>query len=154
MLWQRPLLPSTFAAAHAASLHQRMLHHRQLCNVALQAAHADAMAPAGLSPEEWRTVPLVKKEKVNYNTVHLRFGLEEGNTAGLNVASCLVVRAPIGKPKEDGSPGYMIRPYTPVSRPHEKGHFDLMVKVRRFQLPCWHTCHGQAGVDRVVDLCR
>ncbi len=48
---------------------------------------------------------------------------------GLPVASCMVVRAPIGSTKEDGSKAWVIRPYTPISRPDEHGHFDLAIKI-------------------------
>lgn len=48
---------------------------------------------------------------------------------GLPVASCLLVRAPIGSEKPDGSRAFVIRPYTPISHPDERGHFDLAIKV-------------------------
>ena len=48
------------------------------------------------------------------------------DTAGLFVASCLVTRAPIGSPKEDGTKKFVIRPYTPTSTVDAKGHFDLV----------------------------
>jgi Oxidoreductase FAD-binding domain len=87
----------------------------------MQAAKADTKAPAGLLPDSWTKVKLERKDDVNYNTVHLRFGLESPeHTTNLNVASCLVVRAPIGEKKENGSPEYVIRPYTPVSEPNAK----------------------------------
>lgn len=44
-------------------------------------------------------------------------------------ATCATRRANIG---EGGKP--VIRPYTPVSHPDEKGHFDLVVKARRASL--------------------
>lgn len=48
---------------------------------------------------------------------------------GLPVASCLLVRAPIGSEKPDGSRAFVLRPYTPISHPDEKGHFELAIKV-------------------------
>ena len=48
---------------------------------------------------------------------------------GLPVASCLLVRAPIGSKKPDGSRAFVLRPYTPISHPDERGHFDLAIKV-------------------------
>ncbi len=48
---------------------------------------------------------------------------------GLPVASCLLVRAPIGSEKPDGSRAFVLRPYTPISHPDERGHFDLAIKV-------------------------
>ena len=104
-------------------------------------------APAGLSSEEWRSVPLLERSNVNYNTVHLRFGLQGESTANLHVASCLFVRAPLGEEQQDGSKEQVMRPYTPVSAPNEKGHFDLMVKVR--SLPIKHSSKASPGWDAV-----
>lgn len=61
-----------------------------------------------------------------------RFALpDKGQPVGLPVASCLLVRAPIGSEKPDGSRAFVLRPYTPISHPDERGHFDLAIKARR-----------------------
>ncbi|PRW57497.1 NADH-cytochrome b5 reductase [Chlorella sorokiniana] len=98
-----------------------------------QPAHA-AAAVSALSPEEWRALKLVHKEALTKGianpTVLYRFALADKNQeVGLPVASCLLVRAPIGSEKPDGSRAFVLRPYTPVSHPTEKGHFDLAIKV-------------------------
>ena len=63
-------------------------------------------------------------------TVLFRFALPSKDAeVGLPVASCLLVRAPIGSEKPDGSRAFVLRPYTPISHPDERGHFDLAVKV-------------------------
>jgi hypothetical protein len=90
-------------------------------------AHADVSPTAALNPQEWRSVTLLKKDQVNHNTISLRFGFNKPDqVAGLPVASCIIVRAPIGKPQDDGSRGYVIRPYTPVSHPDQKCEPALM----------------------------
>ena len=96
-------------------------------------ADAPAAAATALSPQEWRAFTLVHKETLTHGvpapTKLFRFAQPDGEPklpVGLPVASCMLVRAPIGTPKEDGSPGFVIRPYTPVSHPHEKGHFELV----------------------------
>lgn len=64
-------------------------------------------------------------------TVLFRFALPDKTMeAGLPVASCVLVRAPIGSSKPDGSNAFVIRPYTPISGNHAKGHMDLAIKVR------------------------
>ena len=84
-------------------------------------AHADAAAPAALNADEWRSFKLLRKDKVNHNTISMHFGFDDANAvAGLSVASCLVVKAPIGEPQADGSREAVIRPYTPVSSPTTK----------------------------------
>lgn len=53
----------------------------------------------------------------------LKFAFEDPEaTAGLPVASCLMVRAPIGEPDdvEDGHLTDVVRPYTPISEPDSK----------------------------------
>lgn len=55
-----------------------------------------------------------------------RFELPEDSTAGLHVASCVITRYPITK--KDGSPGYIIRPYTPTSDDTAKGYVDFVIK--------------------------
>ncbi|GLT71830.1 hypothetical protein SLA2020_438230 [Shorea laevis] len=57
-----------------------------------------------------------------------RFSFDPTAKLGLDVASCLVTRAPIGQDAE-GKPKYVIRPYTPISDPDSKGYFDLLIKV-------------------------
>lgn len=82
---------------------------------AQQPAHSAAAPPASaLSPEEWRSFRLVHKEALTKGvanpTVLFRFALaDKEQKVGLPVASCLLVRAPIGSQKEDGSRAWVIR---------------------------------------------
>ena len=61
-------------------------------------------------------------QRVSHDTAVYRFALNNDSVAGLPVASCLLVRAPLGP---EGKP--VVRPYTPISHPHER-HLDLLVK--------------------------
>jgi cytochrome-b5 reductase len=87
--------------------------------------HFEASTPSSssLSPQEFRSFKLVHVEPVTHNVNRFRFELSDPNeTSGIFVCSCVLVKAEI-----DGKP--VIRPYTPVTTPDEKGHFDLCVKV-------------------------
>jgi len=77
-----------------------------------------------LNPAEFKPFKVTEVEDYNYNSKLIRFELKDDEILGLDVASALVVRAPIG---EDGK--QVIRPYTPVSSNDDKGHWDLLVKV-------------------------
>jgi len=77
-----------------------------------------------LNPNEFVKFKVMEVEDYNYNSKLVRFELKDDEILGLNVASALVVKAPIG---ENGKP--VIRPYTPVSSNDDKGHWDLLVKV-------------------------
>eukprot|EP00271_Cylindrocystis_brebissonii_P016899 TRINITY_DN4186_c0_g1_i1.p1 TRINITY_DN4186_c0_g1~~TRINITY_DN4186_c0_g1_i1.p1 ORF type:complete len:368 (-),score=57.03 TRINITY_DN4186_c0_g1_i1:361-1464(-) len=80
--------------------------------------------PSALDPNEFRKFKLQEAIKVSHNSSIYRFSIDPEATVGLHVASCLVTRAPIG---DDGA--MVIRPYTPISYPDAKGHFDLLIKV-------------------------
>ncbi|XP_065840548.1 uncharacterized protein [Oscarella lobularis] len=82
-------------------------------------------APVALSPTEFRRFALESVEKINHNSFVYKFRLPtRDHVLGLNVASALVVRAPIGANGED-----VIRPYTPITLNDAKGHFELLVKA-------------------------
>jgi len=86
---------------------------------------ASASAPAALSPQEWRSFKVTERKQLTHNVVWVRFGLPDPEAVvGLGVASCLITRAQLAKEADAANEGYVIRPYTPVSRPLEKcgGH--------------------------------
>ncbi|CAA3025636.1 NADH-cytochrome b5 reductase [Olea europaea subsp. europaea] len=56
------------------------------------------------------------------------FSFDPTAKLGLDIASCIITRAPAGQNPE-GKPKYVIRPYTPISDPDVKGYFDLLIKV-------------------------
>ncbi|XP_078174970.1 FAD/NAD(P)-binding oxidoreductase [Carex rostrata] len=81
-----------------------------------------------LDPEKWLEFKLHEKAKVSHNTQLFRFTFDPSKKLGLDVASCLITRAPIGE-ESDGKKKYVIRPYTPISDPDSEGYFDLLIKV-------------------------
>ena len=94
---------------------------------ALQARAASteqASTSSALSPDEFRECTLKERGQHNYNTVSLKFAFKDPEaTAGLPVASCLLVRAhAIGEPDdvENGHLQDVVRPYTPISEPDSK----------------------------------
>jgi len=84
--------------------------------------------PPALNPTEWRPLKVFSIEELTHNTRRIRFTFPDPHAAaGMEVASCLVTRAFIGKQKEDGSRGAVIRPYTPSHT--TVGYLELVVKV-------------------------
>ncbi|KAF7021639.1 hypothetical protein CFC21_034561 [Triticum aestivum] len=88
----------------------------------------DAAAKVALNPEQWLEFKLQEKATVSHDSELFRFSFDPSTKLGLDVASCLVTRAPIGQEVE-GKRKYVIRPYTPISDPDSKGYFDLLIKV-------------------------
>ncbi|CAI5500222.1 unnamed protein product [Closterium sp. Naga37s-1] len=93
------------------------------------AAHCEAAPKAALNPQQFVAFRLQQVQDISHNTKIFRFALDPDTRLGLTVASCLVTRAPIGPPGDDGKPKAVIRPYTPITPPDVTGHFDLLVKV-------------------------
>ncbi|KAL5729525.1 cytochrome-b5 reductase [Ranunculus cassubicifolius] len=81
-----------------------------------------------LNPDKWIEFELKEKARVSHNTQLFRFGFDPNAKLGLDIASCLLTRAPQGENAE-GKTKYVIRPYTPISDPDAKGYFDLLIKV-------------------------
>ncbi|CAM0142975.1 hypothetical protein VKS41_006275 [Umbelopsis sp. WA50703] len=77
-------------------------------------------------PKEFKAFKLKEVQPINHNTSVFRFELPEDSVSGLHVASCVITRYPITK--KDGSPGYIIRPYTPTSDERAKGYVDFVIK--------------------------
>ncbi|XP_024538192.1 NADH-cytochrome b5 reductase-like protein isoform X1 [Selaginella moellendorffii] len=92
-----------------------------------ETARSDA-GDFALDPNEWRKFRLLEAKPVTHNTRRYRFALDDDAQLGLNVASCLLTKAAMGT-KKDGKPNVIIRPYTPISDPDVRGHFDLLVKT-------------------------
>jgi len=86
-----------------------------------------AKPPPALSPWEWRPLKVWSVEQTSPNTKLIRFVFDNIHAAaGMEVASYLLVRAPIGKEKEDGTRGVVIRPYTPSHT--TVGYLELVIK--------------------------
>ncbi len=78
-----------------------------------------------LNPANFKPFVLMESIKTSHNTKLLRFQLPTDLSIGLPVGRHISVMAHI-----DGNK--VMRPYTPVSRPDEKGHFDLLIKVYEY----------------------
>ncbi|KAK9101951.1 hypothetical protein Sjap_019205 [Stephania japonica] len=81
-----------------------------------------------LNPDKWIEFKLHEKARVSHNSELFRFTFDPSAKLGLDIASCLLTRAPMGEDAE-GKKKYVIRPYTPISDPDAKGYFDLLIKV-------------------------
>ncbi|XP_010250026.1 PREDICTED: NADH-cytochrome b5 reductase-like protein [Nelumbo nucifera] len=89
----------------------------------------EAVGPkVALNPDKWIEFKLQDTATVSHNTKLFRFSFDPTAKLGLDVASCIITRAPLGKDSE-GKTKYVIRPYTPISDPDSKGYFDLLIKV-------------------------
>lgn len=81
-----------------------------------------------LDPDKWLEFKLQDTARVSHNTQLFRFSFDPATKLGLDVASCIITRAPIGEETE-GRRKFVIRPYTPISDPESNGYFDLLIKV-------------------------
>lgn len=89
----------------------------------------DTTQKTALNPNQWIEFKLEDRAPVSHNTHLFRFSFDPSEKLGLDIASCIITRAPIGQQDAEGKPKYVIRPYTPVSDPDAKGYFDLLIKV-------------------------
>jgi cytochrome-b5 reductase len=96
--------------------------------VHLEQINEETGPKVALNPNKWTEFKLEDKAKVSHNTQLFRFSFDPSTKLGLDVASCLITRAPLGKDAE-GKTKYVIRPYTPISDPDSNGYFDLLIKV-------------------------
>eukprot|EP00850_Spirogloea_muscicola_P021589 SM000255S08768 [mRNA] locus=s255:170703:174046:+ [translate_table: standard] len=119
--WRRGALRGAGAVLLAASCAQL-----SLCEEAQLEREKEKTA---LDPKDFVRFKLKEVENVNHNTKKFRFEFDPDTKLGLNVASCLITRAPVGKEGEEGKPKFVIRPYTPISDPDSQGYFDLLIKV-------------------------
>jgi cytochrome-b5 reductase len=76
---------------------------KQLENKAINALGGKTQADLkdALDPKEFRSFKLKKKEGYNSNTSTFTFELPPGHVSGLNVASCVVVKAADDSLKDD-----------------------------------------------------
>lgn len=96
--------------------------------VHLEQINEETGSRIALNPDKWIEFRLDDKAKVSHNTQLFRFSFDPSAKLGLDVASCIITRAPLGQDAE-GKTKYVIRPYTPISDPESKGYFDLLIKV-------------------------
>ncbi|KAL6558372.1 NADH-cytochrome b-5 reductase-like protein [Orobanche minor] len=106
--------------------------------VYLDQLNEDTTPKVALNPDKWIEFKLQDKVQASHNSQLFRFSFDPNVKLGLDVASCIITRAPSGQNAE-GIAKYVIRPYvkivasyavyTPVSDPDAKGYFDLLIKV-------------------------
>jgi len=88
-------------------------------------AVAVAKDDEALDPDRFKPFKLESVKEITHDTHLFRFSLDHSQQKlGLNVASCLVVKAPIGENGKD-----VVRPYTPVSDTEQRGSLDLVIKT-------------------------
>ncbi|KAJ3072625.1 NADH-cytochrome b5 reductase [Quaeritorhiza haematococci] len=92
-------------------------------------AQTPAELKKALNKDEFVSFKLLEAIPLTHNTKRFRFELPAGYELGLPTASCVVTRFQDGV-KQNGSPNYVIRPYTPVENVTNPGcgYFDLVVK--------------------------
>ncbi|KAL7137698.1 hypothetical protein ABFS83_10G110500 [Erythranthe nasuta] len=96
--------------------------------VYLDQLNEDTTPKVALNPDKWIEFKLQDKVQASHNSQLFRFSFDPNVKLGLDVASCIITRAPTGQSAE-GKTKYAIRPYTPISDPDAKGYFDLLIKV-------------------------
>lgn len=96
--------------------------------VYLEQINEDSGQKVALNPDKWIEFKLQDRAPVSHNSHLFRFSFDPSSKLGLDIASCILTRAPMGENAE-GKPKYVIRPYTPISDPDSKGYFDLLIKV-------------------------
>lgn len=96
--------------------------------VYLDQPNEDGAPKVALNPDKWIEFKLQDKVQASHNSQLFRFSFDPSAKLGLDVASCIITRAPMGQNAE-GKTKYVIRPYTPISDPNAKGYFDLLIKV-------------------------
>ncbi|KAG5244047.1 NADH-cytochrome b5 reductase protein [Salix suchowensis] len=94
----------------------------------LDEVKAEGSPKVALNPDKWVEFKLQDTARVSHNTHLFRFSFDPAAKLGLDIASCIITRAPIGQDAE-GKTKYVVRPYTPISDPDSKGYFDLLIKV-------------------------
>jgi len=82
----------------------------------------ELVPPVVLSASEFRPLVLGSRWEASRDTIRLRWVLPGDGIPGLNVSSCVMVRAVV-----DGEE--VVRPYTPVTGDETPGTLDLVVKV-------------------------
>ncbi|WWD16906.1 hypothetical protein CI109_101338 [Kwoniella shandongensis] len=121
------------AKAHQAEDKAKALVSKGEAKVKDVQAQTDAgVGISALISDAWTPFTLIKVEDYNHNTkrYHFSFGEDgEDKVAGGHPASCLVVKSPDGEDKVVDAKGKpVIRPYTPISPPDQKGSIELLIK--------------------------
>ena len=92
----------------------------------IQQVNADS-GDVALSGDEFRALKLKEVRPYNHDSSFYVFELPDNKRSGIFTASALVIRGAGEEPKDkDGKP--VIRPYTPVNPPTDKGELVLLIK--------------------------
>ncbi|KAJ4958160.1 hypothetical protein NE237_025271 [Protea cynaroides] len=116
----------TFAAVSAGISYYYCVSSPDM--VQLDQSNEEGGAKVALNPDKWVEFKLQDTARVSHNTKLFRFSFDPSAKLGLDIASCLITRAPQGQ-NDEGKTKYVIRPYTPISDPDAKGYFDLLIKI-------------------------
>lgn len=82
-----------------------------------------------LNSSEFRTLTLSSIKSYNHDSSIFSFALpSKDDVSGMTVASCVVTKAAEGAECKDKDGKDVMRPYTPISRPDQKGSIDFLVK--------------------------
>uniref|UniRef100_A0A6N2L139 NADH-cytochrome b5 reductase n=1 Tax=Salix viminalis TaxID=40686 RepID=A0A6N2L139_SALVM len=120
---------STFGSIAAVTGGISYLYYYSSPNLAhLDEVKVEGSPKVALNPDKWVEFKLQDTARVSHNTHLFRFSFDPAAKLGLDIASCIITRAPIGQDAE-GKTKYVVRPYTPISDPDSKGYFDLLIKV-------------------------
>ncbi|CAM8923207.1 hypothetical protein QQ045_021994 [Rhodiola kirilowii] len=118
-----------FGAIAAISGGVTYCYYLSSTNLAFLDQIAEETGPkVALSPDKWLDFKLEDSATVSHNTKLFRFSFDPSAKLGLDVASCLLTRAPLGQ-NDEGKTKYVVRPYTPISPTDAKGYFDLLIKI-------------------------
>lgn len=94
----------------------------------LDSINEESQKKVALKSDKWLEFKLHETANVSHNTKLYRFSFDSDAELGLDIASCILTRAPTGQ-NDEGKTKYVVRPYTPISDPDAKGYFDLMIKL-------------------------
>ncbi|CAI6095023.1 unnamed protein product [Clonostachys chloroleuca] len=106
-------------------------YNKQDLTISKPRKEATDSAPNSLSSflvhESFQETELVEKTYISHNVVICRFKLPQSNqTLGLPIGQHLSIGAILTQP--DGNTKEFIRSYTPISKSHEAGYFEILVK--------------------------
>ncbi|KAG6772521.1 hypothetical protein POTOM_023934 [Populus tomentosa] len=101
---------STFGAIAAVTGGISYLYYYNSPNLAhLEEVKVEGSPEVALNPDKWIEFKLQDTARVSHNTHLFRFSFDPAAKLGLDIASCIITRAPIGQDAE-GKTKYVVRP--------------------------------------------
>ncbi|MCD7451883.1 aconitate hydratase [Datura stramonium] len=92
--------------------------------VYLEQINEDSSKKVALNPDKWIEFKLQDRAPVSHNSHLLRFSFDPSSKLGLDIASCILTRAPMGENAE-GRPKYVIRPIY-FTKKFKMAHFPII----------------------------